>query len=743
VFFGGQLINNGKLVAVAPPGIAIWNSLPTSAAQVGDLFVGQNTLRDPDPPNTSYGYHMWAGDAAQAVVAPNGVVYIALSGANMVIGYNSLPTYTSQYPDFAIGSPDIDTYSYYAHGFMNNPTPATDGNFLLAISAVDRKLAIWNSIPAQSSTAPDTTYDLGARQLSAGALSGGTYVAVGENGVTPEVDIWTSLPPSGPQANLVFSGSIGSVNFSQSTTNAQIGGVALDGQYLYLSDMGAGKVYVWNRNNLPDPSDTSTPPLFSLDTTAQPPASPANLSSDGTYLAVIVGSTCRLYAVSSLSTSSTPLVVLPATGASYSFGAGSPNSVLIANNQLFLSDATAGRVLAWTSISRAIAGGDPDVVLGQSDLNQGLTEGIAQNRLFWPASLAFDGSRLWVGEFKFSGRILAFNTNASQPATVSVVSGSGQGTSSNTSFTNALVVQVKDASSNPVSGVTVTFSGAGLSFTNGGVALTDSNGRASVKATATSVGSLTASASASGVSAPATFSLMAGPVPRVVTSPITGIGTATATVNAVVNPNGAATTYWFEYGVRPASASFIRTSPQTLSAGASGVAVHASLTGLAPQTVYYFQIVAQNPFGTSSGRILEFRSRGRQKVQTSGTSTRGTDSVVSPVTSDSAVSPVTSHDASANSSLISVRNTSAATKTAISTQTATLEIAPGRTTPLVVSLVGAPGTPIAATCSGLPEGATCSYDDTSQTVTITPAANTAPRSYPIEVIFATEPGANP
>jgi hypothetical protein len=93
--------------------------------------------------------------------------------------------------------------------------------------------------------------------------------------------------------------------------------------------------------------------------------------------------------------------------------------------------------------------------------------------------------------------------------------------------------------------------------------------------------------------------------------------------------------------------------------------------------------------------------------------------------------------------LISVRNTSAATKTAISTQTATLEIAPGRTTPLVVSLVGAPGTPIAATCSGLPEGATCSYDDTSQTVTITPAANTAPRSYPIEVIFATEPGANP
>jgi hypothetical protein len=38
-------------------------------------------------------------------------------------------------------------------------------------------------------------------------------------------------------------------------------------------------------------------------------------------------------------------------------------------------------------------------------------------------------------------------------------------------------------------------------------------------------------------------------------------------------------------------------------------------------------------------------------------------------------------------------------------------------------------------CADLPKGATCSYDDDDQTMTITPAADTPAGNYPIRVMF--------
>jgi hypothetical protein len=48
------------------------------------------------------------------------------------------------------------------------------------------------------------------------------------------------------------------------------------------------------------------------------------------------------------------------------------------------------------------------VVLGEKDLEDTTPE-IGKDKLFWPAGISFDGNYLWVGEFKFSGRILRFS----------------------------------------------------------------------------------------------------------------------------------------------------------------------------------------------------------------------------------------------------------------------------------------------------------------------------------------------
>lgn len=103
------------------------------------------------------------------------------------------------------------------------------------------------------------------------------------------------------------------------------------------------------------------------------------------------------------------------------------------------------------------------------------------------------------------------------PASIVLVSGSGQTTPYGSAFASPLVVIVRDASGNPVSGAVVTFSGSGLNFAST-TATTGSNGEASVTATAIASGSLTASASTTGVTGTANFSLTATKVALTVTA---------------------------------------------------------------------------------------------------------------------------------------------------------------------------------------------------------------------------------
>jgi hypothetical protein len=199
----------------------------------------------------------------------------------------------------------------------------------------------------------------------------------------------------------------------------------------------------------------------------------------------------------------------------------------------------------------------------------------------------------------------------------------------------------------------------------------------------------------------------------------------------MVEPNGAATTYWFEYGAR--AANLTRISSRALPPATTQAAVNTELTGLVPLTVYYYRVVASNSAGISQGRILEFRTGGQKTTS---------DSTL-PISADSAVSQTgTTAAASASSALATIRNAGAkaAAGTTVSTQTATLEVAPGRSTPLVVNLPGViEGAWMTAICANLPEGATCDYDENTRTVTITPSASTVPGSYHVGIVVTTVP----
>jgi C1A family cysteine protease len=230
-------------------------------------------------------------------------------------------------------------------------------------------------------------------------------------------------------------------------------------------------------------------------------------------------------------------------------------------------------------------------------------------------------------------------------------------------------------------------------------------------------------------------------MPRAVTLPGKVGSAATATGNGRVVPNGLQTQYRFEYGTKQTLSTYKQSAWQTLQASITESAVTGSLSGLAPKTLYYYRLVATNSAGTSRGQILGFRSGPAQKKTSS--SSEDDEANSAPEASPVAAPPeIAVHTVSSSSSpSVTSRNTSSGsgTGTTSGTQLATLEVTPARNAALVVKLGDLGVGPLAYTaCAGLPEGATCTYDDNDQTMTITPAANTPPGSYPVSVTFTAE-----
>jgi autotransporter-associated beta strand protein len=96
--------------------------------------------------------------------------------------------------------------------------------------------------------------------------------------------------------------------------------------------------------------------------------------------------------------------------------------------------------------------------------------------------------------------------------------------------------------------------------------------------------------------------------PTVATQPATVATAISATLNALVNPNGFATTVLFESGTDPLLAGAAVTSGTLIGSGSNLLDVAIPVTGLTPGTTYYFRADAVAASGTQTGEILSFTS---------------------------------------------------------------------------------------------------------------------------------------
>ncbi|HEY3772760.1 MAG TPA: fibronectin type III domain-containing protein [Solirubrobacteraceae bacterium] len=115
------------------------------------------------------------------------------------------------------------------------------------------------------------------------------------------------------------------------------------------------------------------------------------------------------------------------------------------------------------------------------------------------------------------------------------------------------------------------------------------------------------SAAGSAVGADVTFTTGGSPPSIVTTGAAVSVGTEKAGVTGTIVPNDASTTWYVQYGLTTAYG--VQTYPQTLVAGSVPDPVGATLTGLAPSTLFHYRIVAFHGAVTSFGADGTFFTR--------------------------------------------------------------------------------------------------------------------------------------
>jgi hypothetical protein len=318
------------------------------------------------------------------VAFAQGRMYVVAYNDNKVTGYRTMPSNALARPDFALGSPSLEENTLATSFFITNPVPATNGRQLFVSSDFDRTLSVWNRIPDESAARPDWIYSLPFAPWD-NALRGDTLVLAGQR----QVAVWRRAPTGGELPDLNYRDRIGSVTFQD------LRGVALDDRYFYLADAMAQKVYIWR--GLPA---ATAEPAYTLDVSRV-----TRLSSDGTWLAATQteGQSVTLFEIAKLPSASAGRVV----GGAGRFNL--PQGAKLAKGGLMIASTNFNQVHLWRRVEDAAAGRSADVLLGDSDPSA--PPRATADAFFWPGVPAFDGSYLWVGEFKFSGRLLRFSVH--------------------------------------------------------------------------------------------------------------------------------------------------------------------------------------------------------------------------------------------------------------------------------------------------------------------------------------------
>ncbi len=335
-------------------------------------------------PEFTLRHRFGAGDGGSVVYA-GGRTYVLEYNGNRITVFDGVPDQADQRPVFTIASPSPEVNTLLSEFFITNPVPASNGRNLFVSSDFDRRLLVWNQLPDQSGAKPDWVYELPFQPWD-NAVHGETFALAGQQ----EIAIWRALPLNGEMPELRYRQRLGEIRFDA------LSGIAIDDRYFYLADGRQGKIYVYGGIPPPDAEPVLTFELRGV----------TRLASDGRYLVATVtegGAAVFIYRIEDLTADYRPSMV----GGPGVFNL--PQSADIRDGRLIVGNTNFNTVMIWNNVEDAMARRPPDVVLGGMEARPQPPR-IGRDTLFWPGMPSFDGSYLWIGEFKFSNRLVRFST---------------------------------------------------------------------------------------------------------------------------------------------------------------------------------------------------------------------------------------------------------------------------------------------------------------------------------------------
>ncbi len=377
--FDGRLIMTGGSRNEA---ILIWNETPAAADTPPDIAL------------KTYPYGYRGGDGVDTAIA-GGKLFVSDPNGNRVLVYQPIPGYASQEPAFAIGAPDLETNTLDTNYFVTNPIMASNGESFFLASNYDCKILGWKQTPADSGVAPDMQYSENLEAATQIVAHGNTLAfsrggqLTGTNG--GEIHIWTQLDDfwNGMEPDTVMT-SLNGVALEQ------VMGIAMNDQYFFVSEVTSYGSLLHVFEGVP--GDAATP-KWSIPLNY----SATQLCLDGSTL-FMNSDQMLLFDLETLSESSVPDTITLGDSELFS---GNFKQAILAGGSFYIADFGYHRVYAWKSLHDAMAGLEPDTIIGATGADDFQPE-VDQDSLFWPTNLMHDGERLWVGEYKFSGRVIGY-----------------------------------------------------------------------------------------------------------------------------------------------------------------------------------------------------------------------------------------------------------------------------------------------------------------------------------------------
>lgn len=377
----GEKLPDGKLVAGGLLSCYVWNTMPTSATQNPDLILSPAFYKNGDGVDVAY-----AG----------GKLFVNNYNGNNVLVFNAIPTSSSQLPDFALGAPAIQAQTLDSIYYIQNPVPATDGTRLIVTSDFDRAIYIWDEWPTHSGEPYDHRILLPQNvHVWANTLFDNKFVIAARN----TVSVWNDATQLSATPSVIFNNSIGTAQLNDIT------GVALDSQFFYLG-LKNGSIHIWE--GVPDNANTN--PILSI---AGNGGQLNFLHSDGEYLCAArpePPAGIDIYKISELEMGiTTPYKIINAVPQG---PINQSSHAITFDGALALASRGNHSVLLW---EHEEDWGDYSkmVVLGQPNANS-KDAAIGLDHLFMPNALLTERNNLWVGEFKFSSRILKFSSGTTE-----------------------------------------------------------------------------------------------------------------------------------------------------------------------------------------------------------------------------------------------------------------------------------------------------------------------------------------